>query len=95
MRGKFKKLTEYFSKLGIVHHISCPHTHEENGIVEQRHRHIVDSSLSLLAHSGVTKRYWHFAFDGVVSLINRMTSKLSSSISPFELIFPHPPDYTF
>ncbi|KAA3473311.1 Retrovirus-related Pol polyprotein from transposon TNT 1-94 [Gossypium australe] len=28
-------------KHGIVHHATCPHTSEQNGIVERKHRHIV------------------------------------------------------
>lgn len=45
--------TDYFSKLGIIHHISRPHTHEQNVMVEHRHHHIVKPDLSHLAHSGV------------------------------------------
>ena len=36
---------------GISHRLTCPHTHEQNGYVERKHRHIVDIGLTLLACS--------------------------------------------
>lgn len=33
---------------GISHRRSCPHTHQQMGTVERRHRHIVDLGIALL-----------------------------------------------
>lgn len=40
---------------GISHIISCPHTPEQNGLAEHKHRHIVDMALALIAQSHVPK----------------------------------------
>ncbi|KAK9077447.1 hypothetical protein SSX86_005784 [Deinandra increscens subsp. villosa] len=93
--GEFRNLSPFFLNLGIRHRLSCPHTSEQNGIVERRHRHVVETGLTLLAQSHVPRRFWHFAFDTAVYLINRMPMRSNSSISPFQHIFKHPPDYTF
>ncbi|KAD4584166.1 hypothetical protein E3N88_21767 [Mikania micrantha] len=85
--GEFRSLSTHLSTLGIIHRLSCPHTSEQNGIVE--------TGLTLLAHSHVPQHFWHFAFETAVYLINRMPSRTNSSISPFEHIFHHPPDYSF
>src|SRR5581483_5246032 len=54
------------------------------GLVERRHRHVVETGLTLLAQSHVPQRFWHFAFDTAVYLINRMPSRTNSNtISPF------------
>lgn len=93
--GEFRNLSTFFSSLGIIHRLSCPHTSEQNGMVERRHRHVVETGLTLLAQSHVPKRFWHFAFDTAVYLINRMPSRTNSSVSPFEQVFKRRPDYSF
>ncbi|KAJ0806767.1 putative RNA-directed DNA polymerase [Helianthus annuus] len=93
--GEFRNLSAFLSSLGIIHRRSCPHTSEQNGFVERRHRHVVETGLTLLAQSGVPSRFWHFAYDTAVYLINRMPSRTSSNISPFEHVFNHTPDYSF
>ncbi|KAD0157053.1 hypothetical protein E3N88_44702 [Mikania micrantha] len=93
--GEFRKLSPFFTSLGIVHRLSCPHTSEQNGLVESRHRHVVEIGLTLLAQSKVPQRLWHFAFDTAVYLINRMPSRTNDSLSPFEHIFHRKPDYSF
>ncbi|KAI3810393.1 hypothetical protein L1987_20005 [Smallanthus sonchifolius] len=93
--GEFRLLTNLCRNLGIIHRRSCPHTSEQNGIVERRHRHVVETGLSLLAHSSLPQRFWHFAFETAVYLINRLPSRVSSNKSPFEHVFKRKPDYSF
>lgn len=50
---EFQKTHNFFSNLGIVYHISCPYTHEQNGIIVRRHNHKVEIGLLLLPYSGV------------------------------------------
>ncbi|GJS63973.1 retrovirus-related pol polyprotein from transposon TNT 1-94 [Tanacetum coccineum] len=80
---------------GIIHRRSCPHTSEQNGFVERRNRHVVEIGLTLLAQACVPQRFWHYAFDIAVYLINRMPSRTSTNKSPFEHIFKRSPDYSF
>lgn len=93
--GEFRNLPNFFSPLGIIHRRSCPHTSEQNGFVERRHRHVVETGLTLLAQSGVPSRFWHFAYDTAVYLINRMPSRTASNVSPLEHAFSHKPDFSF
>jgi hypothetical protein len=93
--GEFRNLSSFFQSLGIIHRLSCPHTSEQNGVVERRHRHVVETGLTLLAQSHVPHRFWNFAFDTAVYLINRMPSRTNSSLSPFQYLFHRPPDYSF
>ena len=68
--GEYRKLNTYFQPLGIIQHLPCPHTHEQNGSVERHHRHIFETGLTFLTHASVLHQYWHFAFDTAVYLIN-------------------------
>ena len=81
--------------MGIIHHLSCPHTNEQIGLVERRCRHVVETGLTLLAQSGVPNTYCHFAFDTTVYRINRMPYHTTSHVSPFETIFNRKPDLSF
>ena len=46
--GEYRKLSTFFQTIGIHHRLIFPHTHEQNGTVERRHRHIVETGLTLL-----------------------------------------------
>jgi hypothetical protein len=32
--GEYDKLNSFFRKVGIYHHVSCPHAHQQNGSAE-------------------------------------------------------------
>jgi hypothetical protein len=56
--GEYQKLhNQIFTSLGIAHRVSCPHTHQQNGSTERKHRHIVETGLALLAHVGVPLKF--------------------------------------
>ena len=46
--GEYCKLNSFFQTIGIHHRLICPHTHEQNGSVERRHRHIIEIGITLL-----------------------------------------------
>ncbi|GJY76087.1 putative RNA-directed DNA polymerase [Tanacetum coccineum] len=77
--GEFRNLASFFSSLGIIHRRSCPHTSEQNGFVERRNRHVVETGLTLLAQACVPQRFWHYDVDTAVYLINRMPSRTSTN----------------
>ncbi|KAM2632205.1 hypothetical protein EV1_022967 [Malus domestica] len=83
----------YLHTHGILHQLSCPHTPEQNGCVERKHRHLVETARTLLVQSHVPHQYWVEAFTTALYLINRLPiSKLSQS--PWELLFHNVPDYS-
>lgn len=93
--GEYRSLPKFFKEIGIVHRLPCPHTHEQNGKIERRHRHIVETGLALLAHGSVPQMFWHFAFETAVFLINRLPSSVSRGLSPYECLLHKKPDYHF
>ena len=93
--GEYQKLNSFFSKIGIVHYVSCPHAHQQNGSVERKHRHIVEVGLSLLSHASMPLKFWDEAFQSAAYLINRVPSKTISNTTPLERLFHQKPDYSF
>ncbi len=92
--GEYQSLNSFFSKIGIVHHVSCPHTHQQNGSAERKHRHIVEIGLSLLSHASMPLKFWDEAFQAATYLINRVPSRVIHNISPLEKLFKQKPDYS-
>lgn len=93
--GEFRPLSNLCVKLGIVHRLSCPHNHEQEGKVEHKHRHIVETGLSLMAHSPTPSKCWNFAFETAIYLINHLPTQTNNCKSPFEVVFHTVPDYHF
>jgi hypothetical protein len=92
---EFHHLNVYFKNHGIIHRIACPHTHQQNGSVEHRHRHITEMGLALLAHSHMPHTYWEEAFATATYLINRLPTPILRHFSHFEMLYPTKPNYTF
>ncbi|BBH05152.1 transposable element gene [Prunus dulcis] len=78
---------------GIVQQLSCPHTPEQNGCVERKHRHLVETARTLLVESSVPHSYWVEAFTTAIYLINRLPIS-GNTKSPWELVFRKSPDYS-
>ncbi|GAA0167571.1 hypothetical protein LIER_40407 [Lithospermum erythrorhizon] len=77
----FQSILHFFNEIGIQHRVSCPHSHEQMGCVERRHRHIVDKGLTLLAHAHLDLSFWHYAFETSVFLINRLPTPVNQVVS--------------
>ena len=91
--GEFRPFKGFLSSLGIIHRHPCPHVHEQNGLVERKHRHIVENGLALLAQSSLPFRFWEEAFSTAVYLCNRLPTPVLSHKSPFEVLYNKRPDY--
>ena len=77
---------------GITHLTTPPHTHEQNGYSESRHRHTVETGLTFLHQVTIPLTFWPYAFATVVYLINRMPKVGLSLGSYFEKLFNKAPD---
>jgi histone deacetylase 1/2 len=82
--GEYRRLHKYFDSMGISHTISCPHTHQQNGSAERKHRHIVETGLSLLAQASMPMKFWDEAFSTATYLINRLPTRVIDNATPLE-----------
>jgi hypothetical protein len=74
--GEYERLNSFFKKIGIKHHVSCPHAHQQNGSAERKHKHIVEIGLTLLEKATMPLKFWDEAFVTVVRLINVLPSRV-------------------
>ncbi|WZZ30847.1 hypothetical protein YC2023_014248 [Brassica napus] len=91
--GEYIALRSFLSTHGITHLTSPPHTPQHNGLSERKHRHIVETGLTLLSTASIPKKYWTFAFSTAVYLINRLLTPTLSMKSPFQILFGVAPNY--
>ncbi|CAA7019426.1 unnamed protein product [Microthlaspi erraticum] len=91
--GEFIALRDFLATHGITHLTSPPHTPEHNGVSERKHRHVVETGLTLLSTAAVPLEYWPFAFATAVYLINRLPTPVLSHQSPFFKLFQVAPNY--
>jgi histone deacetylase 1/2 len=92
--GEYERLNSFFQRVGISHRVSCPHAHQQNGVAERKHRHIVEVGLSLLANASMPLKFLDEAFLTATHLINLLPSKVVNYKTPTELLFHETPDYS-
>lgn len=74
-------LTHICQNFGITHRFSCPHTHQQNELVERKFRHIVETGRALLAYFSLPFIYWVDALETAVYLINLLPSPVTQNKS--------------
>lgn len=87
-------LIPHLTKSGIQFKHCYAYVHQQNGRSERKHRHIVETGLTLLAHASMSMIFWWLAFDIVVFLINRMQSAILDFQCPYQLLFYRLPLYS-
>ncbi|CAN1134237.1 Retrovirus-related Pol polyprotein from transposon TNT 1-94 [Linum perenne] len=92
--GEYQGLSGYLAQHGILEQTSCPHTPEQNGCAERKHRHITETGRTLLHHAAVPLEYWTYAFQTAAYLINRLPASPIAFDTPFHKLFSADPDYT-
>ncbi|KAK0605807.1 hypothetical protein LWI29_030936 [Acer saccharum] len=91
--GEAQSLGHVLANFGIQHLKSPPHTPEHVGTAERKHRHVVETALSLLHHASMPLRFWSLAFQTAVYLINRMPTKVLLHQNPYSILFHKDPNY--
>jgi hypothetical protein len=93
--GEYHKLSSFFDRIGISHHVSCPNTHQQNCSAERKHCHIIEVDLSLFAHASMPLKFWDEAFVSTAFLINRFPTPVLDYSSPLEKLFQTKSAYSF
>lgn len=56
-----RKVAETFRDHGVLHQRSCVYSPQQNGIVERRHRTLLEAARALMHQSQLPLRFWPFA----------------------------------
>ncbi|CAA7025130.1 unnamed protein product [Microthlaspi erraticum] len=95
--GEFisKAFLQHLQNSGIQHLVSCPHTPQQNGLVERKHRYLTELGLSMMFQRKMPAKYWVEAFFTSNYLTNLLpTFALQDNASPYQKMFGSIPVYT-
>jgi len=77
----------FFSSKGIIHQTTCVEMPEQKGIVERKHKHILNVTRALIFQANLRPLFWNFAALHVVLLINCTPNPLLDNKSPYEKLY--------
>ena len=84
MEYKDSRLLSFIAHQGTLIQRSCPHTSQQNGRAERKHRHILDSVRAQLLSTSCPEKIWGEAALTSVYVINRIPSHvIHSQCFPF------------
>lgn len=79
--------SDFLSAQSILHQTICVNTLQQNGVVERKHKHFLETSRALSFQSNVPVTYWGDCLLTISFLINRFPSKILNFNSPYEILF--------
>ncbi|CAA0806503.1 Uncharacterized mitochondrial protein AtMg00710 [Striga hermonthica] len=93
--GEFvnKEVNDVLKENGILHQRTCPYTPQQNGVVERKHRSILEVARSLVFQSKLQENLWPYSLLAAVQIINTFPSEKLGWKSPFELLHGRTPAY--
>lgn len=83
-------MLKFFLSYGVVHQKSCTETRQQNGVVERKHRHLLEVARALFFKSHVLAAYWGECICAI-HLINRLFLRVLHHLSAYEKLFNKPP----
>lgn len=84
--------SDFLSSQGIIHQTNCVYTPQQNGIVEKKHKHLLETSKALLYQSHLPVSFGEIVY--ATYLINRYPSRVLHLKTPYEVLFKVKPDYS-
>uniref|UniRef100_A0A2N9HLA9 Integrase catalytic domain-containing protein n=1 Tax=Fagus sylvatica TaxID=28930 RepID=A0A2N9HLA9_FAGSY len=85
----------WYTDTGATSHMTYDKgTPEQNGIAERKHRHLVETGLTMLFHAQLPKHLWVDAFTTAVYLINRLPSSVLQIQTLFYKLYGIHPTYS-
>ncbi|KAI3719915.1 hypothetical protein L6452_20821 [Arctium lappa] len=88
-------MLNFYNEEGIKLETSCPHTPQQNGVVERKHRHLLETARALRFQANLPKRFWGECILTATYIINRLPSRVIDNKTPYEIVFGQRPDYDF
>lgn len=87
-------MREFFKQQGTTYQHSCIYTPQQNGVVERKHRHILESAQALRFQVHLPLHFRAEYVSSAVHIINRLPTPILSQQSPFEKLYGKIPSYS-
>jgi hypothetical protein len=86
-------IPSFYSDKEIIHQTNCVSTPQRNGVVERKHRHLLNMSRALLFQARLPTKFWGDAILTTAYLINRTPTPLLSDKTLYEALHNFKPQY--
>lgn len=81
------QMTKLLQSLGILQQSSCVYSPQQNGVVERKHRHILDRVRALRFQDNLPLKFRGECVLTSVYLINKLPSTILKGKTPFGILF--------
>ena len=76
-----------FAARGILHQRSMVKTPQQNGVVERKHRHLLDTARAIRLFAGFPKSFWGECVLAATHIINKLPMANLHWKTPFEMLY--------
>lgn len=92
--GEFRSFTTCLVEQGRQFRHPYPYIHHQNGKFERKHRHIIETGLTIFAQANLPLKFLWYAFHTATYIKNRFSTTVSDNKTPFEMLFHKKPAYS-
>ncbi|XP_071688944.1 uncharacterized protein [Rutidosis leptorrhynchoides] len=89
------KMADFIKTKGIIHQTTCAYTPQQNGVVERKHRNLLNVARALMFQGRLPLNMWSDCVLTACYLINRTPTAVLNGKSPYELIFKTEPNLSY
>ena len=79
-----KEFKEWLTSEGVIHEMSAPYEHEQNGLAERGIQNVSQRAMCQLFGANMSQGFWPYAVENAVYLINRSPTTTLKDKTPFE-----------
>lgn len=87
-------MLQFYHEEGILLETTCPHTPQQNGVVERKHRHLLETARAIRFEANLPKRFWGECVLTAAYIINRLPSKVIKNKTPYEIVWNQKSQYS-
>ena len=80
-------MLQFYKEKGILLETTCPHTPQQNGVVERKHRHLLETAQAIRFKANLPKRFWGECILTSAYIIKPLPSKVIKNKTPYEVIW--------
>jgi len=89
-----KQMQTWFHDHDIIHQRSCVATPQQNGVVERKHRHLLNVARALRFQANIPLSFWGECVLTATYLINKLPTPILKFKSPHQVLLGSPPSYS-
>ena len=78
---------DLFKLHGIIHESSYPYTLQQNGMVERRHTHILETARAIKFQAGFPDKFWGLCIHAATYVLNIIPSTTLGNVSSFGKLY--------